>query len=175
MPPSPNNPRCTQDVLVVLRDIQGSINSLGSNGGSRLTNSASSGSAGPRAIPARASAVGKLRCALSVMLRHLFPRVACVGALCAYMNRLGCLHTKKYMCRALVFDAPTSMVASLSCSHSMYSWYGIEHSYYQYKYISHRYSDWPLYLKLSHTCSRARRSDICYYMSAFFCSGRLSF
>ncbi|CAM9862300.1 unnamed protein product [Ectocarpus sp. 6 AP-2014] len=51
-----------QDVLVVLRDIQGSINSLGSSGGgARLTNSSSGGSAGPRAIPARASAVGKLR------------------------------------------------------------------------------------------------------------------
>eukprot|EP00904_Undaria_pinnatifida_P007847 jgi/Undpi1/4192/HiC_scaffold_16.g07559.m1 len=49
-----------QDVLVVLRDIQGSINSIGSNGGARLT-SAAGGSAGPRAIPARASAVGKLR------------------------------------------------------------------------------------------------------------------
>ena len=45
---------------MVLRDIQGSINSIGSNGGARLT-SAAGGSAGPRAIPARASAVGKLR------------------------------------------------------------------------------------------------------------------
>lgn len=50
-----------QDVLVVLRDIQGSINSLGSSGGARLTNSSAGGSAGPRAIPARASAVGKLK------------------------------------------------------------------------------------------------------------------
>lgn len=50
-----------QDVLVVLRDIQGSINSLGSGGGARLTNSSAGGSAGPRAIPARASAVGKLK------------------------------------------------------------------------------------------------------------------
>ncbi|CAN0277089.1 unnamed protein product [Ascophyllum nodosum] len=47
-----------QDVLVVLRDIQGSINSLASNGGARLQNSSASGS---RALPARASAVGKLR------------------------------------------------------------------------------------------------------------------
>ena len=50
-----------QDVLVVLRDIQGSINSLASNGGARLQNSSASGSTGSRALPARASAVGKLR------------------------------------------------------------------------------------------------------------------
>ncbi|CAM9746289.1 unnamed protein product [Pylaiella littoralis] len=50
-----------QDVLVVLRDIQGSINSLGSSGVARLTSSAAGGSAGVRAVPARASAVGKLR------------------------------------------------------------------------------------------------------------------
>lgn len=52
-----------QDVLVVLRDIQGSINSLGSGGGgaARLTNSSAGGSAGPRAIPARATPVGKIR------------------------------------------------------------------------------------------------------------------
>lgn len=52
-----------QDVLVVLRDIQGSINSIASNGGSRL-NSSASGSAGAKALPARASAVGKLRCGI---------------------------------------------------------------------------------------------------------------
>lgn len=47
---------------MVLRDIQGSINSLGSGGGARLANSSAGGSAGARAIPAKASAVGKLRC-----------------------------------------------------------------------------------------------------------------
>lgn len=47
---------------MVLRDIQGSINSLGSGGGARLGTSSASGSAGMRAVPARASAVGKLKC-----------------------------------------------------------------------------------------------------------------
>lgn len=52
---------CVQDVLVVLRDVQGNINSLQSNGVARLTN-AGGGSAGARVVPARATAVGKLRC-----------------------------------------------------------------------------------------------------------------
>lgn len=46
---------------MLLRDIQGSINSLASNGGGRVTNSASSGSAGPKALPAKATAMGKLK------------------------------------------------------------------------------------------------------------------
>lgn len=55
---------------MVLRDIQGSINSLGSSGGARLSNSsgAAGGSAGVRAVPARASAVGKLKCVFDVDL-----------------------------------------------------------------------------------------------------------
>lgn len=70
-----------QDVLVVLRDIQGSINSLASNGGARTANTAAGGSAGARAIPARASAVGKLRYAAGIGLKDILYGVSRISVL----------------------------------------------------------------------------------------------